>query len=84
VSAGEYLELEGTCGRTCPECRVTINVTRPPRRLSSTSSRTARRHLGAELKRQVLWDALCPDCREWWNITIERCESGISTARRGR
>lgn len=81
MTAGEYLELEGNCGRTCPECGVTITVVRPPRPISSQTGARARKHFGAELKRQVLWELTCSSCRRWWNTAIQRCEEGLTTKR---
>jgi hypothetical protein len=78
MSAGEFLDLEGRLSRVCPTCRVEISVVRPPRPLSVTTSAKARRHLGAELRRQILWEALTGcECKDWWNETIRRCEEGL-------
>jgi hypothetical protein len=78
MSAGEFLDLEGRISRICPKCGIEVSIVRPPRPLSVTASAKARRHLGAELRRQVLFDALgdC-ECRTWWNQTIRRCEEGV-------
>jgi len=81
MSFGEHLDLEGRVSRRCESCGITITVTRPPRPLSSTTGQKARRHLGAELKRQILWDAMCPVCIEAWNALIKRCERGLSERR---
>jgi hypothetical protein len=83
MSAGEFLDLEGRLSRVCPKCRVEISVVRPPRPLSAATSAKARRRLGAELRRQVLFDALgdC-ECRQFWNDLIMRCEEGVKPKRR--
>jgi hypothetical protein len=83
MSAGEFLDLEGRLSRVCPKCRVEISVVRPPRPLSVTTSAKARRHLGAELRRQILWDIMILEdgtpcsCIAWWNAAIKRCEEGL-------
>lgn len=84
MSAGEFLDLEGHVSRRCPKCGVTIAITRPPRPLSHTTGARARKHLGAELKRQVMWELTCegPEgCRSWWNNAVKRCERGLSERR---
>jgi predicted RNA-binding Zn-ribbon protein involved in translation (DUF1610 family) len=81
MSSGQFLDLAGTVGRTCPDCGVMITVVRPPRPLSGATTAKERKHLGAELKRQVLWDILCPSCLEWWNGAIQRCEEGLTRKR---
>jgi hypothetical protein len=78
MSAGELLDLEGGVSRVCRECAVEISVVRPPRPLSSITGTKARRHLGAELKRQVPWEARCPLCRVYWNNRVKRCETGLA------
>jgi hypothetical protein len=29
-----------------------------------------------ELGRQLLWEAMCPECREFWNRVLRAVESG--------
>jgi hypothetical protein len=79
MSAGKYVGLQGTCARTCPDCGVTITVTRPLRPITADTTRRQRRQLAAELKRQVWWDlvASCNACLSWWNDAVLRVEQGM-------
>jgi hypothetical protein len=70
-------ELRGSVSRRCADCELTVSVQRPPRAISVTTGAKQRKLIGRELRAQVLWDALCPSCREAWNTLIAKCEEGI-------
>jgi hypothetical protein len=90
MSAGEFFELEGRLSRRCAVCGVEISVVRPPRPLPASTSAKTRKHLGAELRRQILFELTCTGdptrgeegCRDWWNRAIQRCEEGVGKRER--
>jgi hypothetical protein len=70
-------DYEGRARRRCPTCDVEIDVIRPQRPIGKDSTRPARHAYATELRRQVLWEATCPDCRAWWNAVINRADRGF-------
>ena len=64
----EHDLYQGSCSHTCEECGVTITVQTPKRPRDSSA---ARELAGKEIRRQVLWFALCPVCRAFWNQLVE-------------
>jgi hypothetical protein len=67
---------EGRARRRCPTCEVEIDVVRPSRPIGKDSTRSARKAYATELRRQIVWEATCPDCRSWWNTVIDIAEYG--------
>jgi hypothetical protein len=67
----------GRARRRCPSCDVEIEVTRPQRPIGKDSTRSARKSYTTELRRQILWEATCPNCRDWWNVVISRSGRGF-------
>ena len=68
----------GRLRRRCPECGVEVEIERPARVLSRTSERAWRRAFRREVQNQILFEALCPDCREWWNSLLARLDEQYS------
>jgi hypothetical protein len=81
MTYGEF-DMTASISHECEECALTITIQRPPRPLSGTTGRKACRHLGAELRRQVLWEAECEAGRAYWNALIKRCEEGLPKRKR--
>ena len=71
---------QGRARRRCPECGLEIEVERPMRVLSKTSNRSWRKRARQELARQLLWEAMCEDCRAFWNRTLRAIETGPDEA----
>lgn len=67
---------QGRARRRCPRCRVEIEIEKPTRVLSKSSTPAWRKKARQEMARQICWEMLCPDCRSWWNDTIRAIESG--------
>jgi hypothetical protein len=72
-------DYEGRARRRCPTCEVEIDIARPSRAIGTDSTRSARKAYATELRRQILWEACCPDCRAWWNALIRRASCGPET-----
>jgi hypothetical protein len=62
----------GAIRRMCPDCAVEVEIGRPGLVINAESSKAQRNEFCKALRRQVLWPALCPVCRDWWNQTIRR------------
>ena len=71
----------GRVRRSCPECGLEIDICRPQRANSSESSRSARSAYARDLRRQVLCEATCAECRAFWNDVIHRAEHGVEPPR---
>jgi hypothetical protein len=54
---------EGRARQRCPTCEVEIDVVRPSRPIGKDSTRSARKAYATEPRRQIVWEATCPDCR---------------------
>ena len=72
---GELDVYEGRARRRCPECDLEIEVIRPTRAISKTSNRAWRKKSRQELARQLLWEAMCDDCRGFWNGVVRAVET---------
>jgi len=72
---GEPIEgIEGRLRRTCLACGVEIDVARPPMPFSKNATRHAREDYAASVRRQVLWEFMCDECRAWWNQRLRALE----------
>jgi hypothetical protein len=69
-------EHHGRVRRLCSACWVEIEITRPQRPIGKDSARAARHAYATEIRRQILWEATCPDCRGWWNSVINIAQHG--------
>jgi rRNA maturation protein Nop10 len=65
----------GRVRRRCEECGVEVDVQRPTRVKGKDSTRAWRIAYRKEVQRQILWECLCPACRNWWNSTLRRVEN---------
>jgi hypothetical protein len=70
-------DYEGRGRRRCPSCAVEIEVVRPQRPIGRDSTRSARKAYATELRRQIVWEMTCPDCRAWWNAVISLADRGF-------
>ena len=70
-------DYEGRARRRCPNCDVEIEVTRPQRPIGKDSTKSERHAYATELRRQILWEATCPQCRAWWNAVVHRADRGF-------
>jgi hypothetical protein len=70
------VDYDGRARRRCPRCGLEIDVARPQRPIGKDSTPAARKAYAGELRRQILWEATCPDCRGWWNAVIRLAASG--------
>jgi hypothetical protein len=70
----------GRVRRLCNECAVEVEVQRPTRVLGKDSTRAWRIAYRKEIQRQILWECLCPSCRNWWNECLRRAENRSWTA----
>jgi hypothetical protein len=67
---------QGRLRRRCEECGVEVEIERPTRVIAQSSERSWRRAFRKEVQNQVLFEALCDDCREWWNELLQKIEFG--------
>jgi hypothetical protein len=65
----------GCVRRRCEQCGVEVEVQRPTRILGKDSSRSQRDAYRKEIQRQILWEALCPACRGWWNARLRQVQT---------
>ena len=65
-----FRKTGGVVRRKCPDCDVEVEVQRPDLVISAESSKAHRNEFCRALRHQVLWPALCPACRDWWNQSI--------------
>jgi hypothetical protein len=68
---------EGVIRRRCPDCGVEVEIAKPDVVMNRETSRHARKEVGAAIRRQVLWEALCdgPEgCRTFFNNLVRRIE----------
>jgi hypothetical protein len=73
--------LLGRARRRCPECGVEIDIMRPRRAVGRTTSANQRQQHAAELRVQILWEAIvtCPPCKGFWQSVVRRAEEGDPT-----
>jgi hypothetical protein len=64
----------GTIERTCQTCGVTVTVRKPDHPTGRGVPRKELWKVVAALRRQILWEALCDDCRRWWNTTLSEIQ----------
>jgi hypothetical protein len=76
LNLGSYT---GRVRRPCPKCGVTVEVERPTRMLSRSSARSSRNAFRREVQNQILFEALCDDCRAFWNRVLHTIEHGDGT-----
>ena len=67
---------QGRARRKCRVCGLEVEVEKPTRILSKTSNQSWRKKARQELSRQLLWQAMCDDCRAFWNLVLRAIESG--------
>lgn len=65
---------QGRARRRC-ECGLEIEIEKPTRVLSRTSNRAWRKKARQEIARQLLWEAMCDDCRAFWNRVLRAVET---------
>jgi predicted RNA-binding Zn-ribbon protein involved in translation (DUF1610 family) len=65
----------GRVRRRCPDCGVEVEIEKPTRVLAKSSTRSWRKKARQEVQRQLLWQAMCPRCRAWWNSTLRKIEA---------
>ena len=51
-------------------CGVEVDIAKPAVRLSQESTASERRRYSDAIRQQILFPALCGDCRAWWNKLI--------------
>jgi hypothetical protein len=66
---------QGRARRRCPECGLEIEVEKPTWVLSKTSNRAWRKKARQEVSRQIFWEAMCEECRVFWNDVLRRIET---------
>ena len=71
---GELDVYEGRARRRC-HCGLEVEVIKPTRVMAKTSARAWRKKARQELQRQLLWDAMCDDCRGFWNGVLRQFET---------
>ena len=74
---------QGRLRRHCQKCGVEVEVEKPTRVMSRTSNRKWRQVYRTEIARQILWEALCEDCRGFWNDVlrgVEKCSPPSDSA----
>lgn len=71
---------QGRARRRCRDCGVEIEIEKPTRIVSRTSTRAWRKTARQEVGRQICWEMLCPSCRAWWNARLRLIEVGFDEA----
>jgi type II secretory ATPase GspE/PulE/Tfp pilus assembly ATPase PilB-like protein len=66
---------QGRVRRRCPECHLEVEIEKPTRVLSRTSNRAWRKKARQEIARQLMWEAMCKDCRAYWNGVLRVVET---------
>jgi hypothetical protein len=65
----------GDARRVCKRCGLEQHVTVPHRVTGRDSTPSWRDAYKKELSRQLLWFAMCPECRAFWAGVIRRIET---------
>ena len=68
---------EGRARRRCEFCGLEIEVVKPGRLIGRDSAKATRHAYATEIRRQVIWEATCPQCRAWWNGVISIAVHGV-------
>jgi hypothetical protein len=79
---GDEIDVyQGRARRRCSKCGLEIEIEKPTRVVAKTSTRAWRRKARKEVARQLLWEAMCEECRGFWNGVVRRIESGPEESR---